>query len=190
MHLWNRWWHQGSLMLFRFWKMVWIFYRIVMFSIYDQRWFQQRLEGLQWADQWRNYMCGKHQFINLCRVGWHKHVDSSSTTMGSDPQVVRYLGVLIKYLLNQWHSHQPLLYVVISVAFKWSEHKLLYVGGKDLVFIRCIYLVPLVAGTDKLMVYYRLSSSCNIKVRNQLKQYYVGYKLYMQIPGFPDNISR
>lgn len=96
---------------------------------------------------------------------------------------------LIKYLLNQWHSHQPLLYVVISVAFKWSEHKLLYVGGKDLVFIRCIYLVPLVAGTDKLMVYYRLSSSCNIKVRNQLKQYYVGYKLYMQIPGFPDNIG-
>lgn len=37
----------GGLMLFRFGKMVWIFfYTIVISSIYDQKWFQQRQEGL------------------------------------------------------------------------------------------------------------------------------------------------
>lgn len=175
--------------------MVWIFYRIVMFSIYDQRWFQQRLEGLQWDSTWYPSWPVEELYVwetpiykslqgRLAQTCWllqhHRGVRSSGCQI---------FQCLIKYLLNQWHSHQPLLYLVFNVTFKWSEHKLLYVGGKDLVFIRCIYLVPLVAGTDKLMVYYRLSSSCNIKVRNQLKQYYVGYRLYMQIPGFPDNIG-
>lgn len=142
MHLWNRWWHQGSLMLFTFWKMVWIFYRIVMSSIYDQRWFQQRLEGLPWDSTW--YPSWPVEELYVWETPIYKSLQGRlAHTCG----LWGRLGFLqhhhgVTSSACQWHSHQPLLYLVISVTFKWSEHKLLFVGGKHLVFIRCIYLVP------------------------------------------------